>query len=150
MEPYFKAVSIYDGPAVFLSQFKSIPERSRHLLATHWTQSEVRNGGLIQFFDNSTGVLAPEAVEGFRHLGMPETAEALMQAIDQLGQPYPRVREIRADVLSDRFSIRGVEEEAEIDPPYPFDDLDHRMWTLFDTENGGYEAAANSFAARAK
>jgi hypothetical protein len=150
VKPYFKSVSIYDGPSVFLSQFEAIPERSRHLLATHWTQSEVRNGGLIQFFENPTGVLAPEAVEGFRHLGMPETAEALVQAMDQLGQPYPRVGKIRTNVLYERFSTHDFEEEADIDQPYPFDDLDHHMWTLFDTENGGYEAAANAFAARVK
>ncbi|WP_369973953.1 DUF4375 domain-containing protein [Polaromonas sp. SP1] len=33
---------------------------SRHLFAVHWCQSEICNGGFMQFFANSTGVLAPE------------------------------------------------------------------------------------------
>ncbi|WP_164468170.1 DMP19 family protein [Caulobacter vibrioides] len=49
---------------MFLAGFSAVPTPSKHLLATHWLQSEVHNGGFSQFFSNSTGVLAPEAVAG--------------------------------------------------------------------------------------
>ena len=65
IEPIWEQVSIYDGEAVFLRQFGAIAERQKHVLAAHWCQSEVCNGGFLQFFHNSTGVLCPEAVTGF-------------------------------------------------------------------------------------
>jgi hypothetical protein len=61
VEPYWDGVDIYEGPGRFLDDFKAVPARSAHLLAAHWCQSEVINGGFDQFFYNSTGVLAPDS-----------------------------------------------------------------------------------------
>lgn len=66
VEPIWDTVSIYHGPKAFLEQFEAAPEASRTLFAAHWCQSEIDNGGLYQFFCNSTGVLALEAAEAFR------------------------------------------------------------------------------------
>jgi hypothetical protein len=41
----------------------------RGLIAVDWLSKEVYNGGIHQFFTNSTGVLAHEALEGFRMMG---------------------------------------------------------------------------------
>lgn len=125
--PYWDEVSIYDGAEKFAQEFAALPLASQHLFATHWTQSEVQNGGLGQFFDNSTGVLAPEAVEGFRALGMPQTAAALVETMNQFGDPYPRERDAREAVT-------------------PSTPLENRFAELLETEAGGFWDAADRFA----
>jgi uncharacterized protein DUF4375 len=67
-------INIYDGPDIFLKTFAQVRREVGLLYATAFCQVEVCNGGLSQFFGNSTGVLAPEAVEGFIAIGQPQTA----------------------------------------------------------------------------
>jgi hypothetical protein len=136
VEPIWNAISIYDGPDVFLRQFSRVPEHAGHLFAVHWCISEVCNGGFHQFFSNSTGVLAPEAVAGFRAVGMPETAALVDQAMARLPTPYPRDREDREDAL-DALDSEDLDEEDDWESP--FDDLDGRFYELYPTENGGWE-----------
>lgn len=143
IEPFWEAVSIYDGPETFLRQFADMPEHAGHLFAVHWCISEVCNGGFHQFFYNSTGVLAPEALAGFKTVGMPETAAIVAEAIARLPNPYPRDRDIRQDALDALDSG----EEGEEDWESPFDDLDAKFYGLYDTENGGV-AAADRYAAQ--
>jgi hypothetical protein len=64
VEPVWDEINIYDGPDVFLETFQKVPLKIGYLYAVHFCQSEVCNGGFGQFFFNSTGVLAPEAVRG--------------------------------------------------------------------------------------
>ena len=70
VDPIWHSISIYDGPRVFLRQFGKVPVHLGLLLAAHWCRSEVFNGGFHQFFSNPTGVLAPEAVSGFKAIGL--------------------------------------------------------------------------------
>ncbi len=84
---------------MYLQEFKAIPEPSRHLLAAHWCQSEVSNGGFDQFFFNSTGVLAPEAGDGFRAIGLHGVASVVQHAMDLLAADYPRDRATRHEML---------------------------------------------------
>lgn len=137
VKPVWNAVSIYDGPDKFLRQFSRIPEHAGHLFAVHWCISEVCNGGFHQFFSNSTGVLAPEAVAGFRAVGMPETAAIVEQAMARLPTPYIRDREDRQDAL-DALDPEDLDEEGDWESP--FDDLDDQFYDLYHAENGGWEA----------
>ena len=50
VEPHWERVDIHNGGDAFLRDFTRTPEAARNLLAAHWCQSEVRNGGLNQFF----------------------------------------------------------------------------------------------------
>ncbi len=59
-------VNIYDGEDAFYESTKSVPRQSLVLYAVFFCDSEIRNGGLRQLFGNSTGILVPEAIEGFR------------------------------------------------------------------------------------
>ena len=81
LEPYWDRISIDDGSETFLSQFAEAPRFIRTIFAAHWCQAEVCNGGFHQFFKNSSGVLAPEAVEAFRSLGMPLVAQVVANAM---------------------------------------------------------------------
>ncbi|MFN3806191.1 DUF4375 domain-containing protein [Asticcacaulis sp.] len=132
IEPYWENVSIYDGYDVFRKAFDTLPESSQHLFAAHWAQSEIYNGGFDQFFDNSTGVLALEATEGFKALGMPKIAALLKHSVDRLGETYPHDREERQEKLE------SLSEGFE----------DGLFFDLIDTEAGGFKIAADLYASK--
>ena len=140
VEPIWETVSIYDGGDTFLEQYSAAPLPSQVLFAAHWTQSEVLNGGFGQFFSNSTGVLAPEAVAAFKALGMPKTAAAVEQAMSFFGQPYPRDREPREEALEAGFDQHGDDFD-------PFQEADNVFFETIEEENGGFASAADTYAA---
>lgn len=139
VEPIWDSVSIYDGGDIFLQGFNEATEKQKVLFATHWTQSEIMNGGLGQFFSNSTGVLAPETVEGFKKLGMPKCASILSEAMKFFGENYPRERAIRNSVLDYFYEQCGVE-------AIPMLEQEDAMAIEIEVENGGFWDAANNYA----
>ena len=132
------SISIYDGAATYLRQFRTARPEVGHLFAAHWCQSEVCNGGFHQFFYNSTGVLAPEALDGFRAMGLHEWARLLEEAMRFFGKSYPREREDRIDKLS---SAAGKREKRD-----PFSVLDEQFYAWLHTEDNRFERAADGYA----
>ena len=126
-------VSIYDGPQKFVDDFRSLTLPEQVLVAAHWFEYEVVNGGLSQFFGNSTGVLAPEAVIAFRVLGMPRVASVITEATNQFGHTYPRDRDERCKWLADHAIA--------------FAEQDEELYHLLDHESGGFDQAASRYAA---
>jgi hypothetical protein len=123
IEPYWKVVSIYDGSITFLEGFERLPEPVRHLYAARWCDQEVCNGGFRQFFSNSTGVLAPEAIEGYRKIGLTECADLVEAAVGKFGELYPRDRAARQAALR-ALELPG-EKRGQGDA---FDELDNRYY----------------------
>jgi Domain of unknown function (DUF4375) len=134
--PVWGAINIYDGPEVFAQTFGSAPRASRLVFAAHFCQSEICNGGFHQFFGNSSGVLAPEAVEGFREIGQAQVAALIEKAMSLFGSVYPRDRKERQARLTG-----GVESSL--------DALDETFYSLIDSDGGGFAAAADRYAAAA-
>ena len=132
VEPFWEVINIYDGPEVFRQTYDSVPTLSGLVYAAHFCQSEVSNGGFHQFFWNSTGVLAPEAVDGFRAIGQPQIAALVQSAMSLLGTPYPRDRAERQAHLQ-KVSKGDL------------DGLDEKFYALIDSEGGGFEAAADAY-----
>lgn len=124
-----------DGPEKFVRLFRSVGPEIGHLYAAHWCQSEVCNGGLHQFFSNTSGLLAPEALTGFRAIGATDWAKILDEAMKHFGEPYPRDRKQRKKFLPAAHGRARKEWD-------PFDHLDERFykWTA------NWEVAANKFA----
>jgi len=120
IEPVWESINIYGSPQEFLDGFRAVPEPVGHLFAVHWCDSEICNGGFHQFFGNSTGILAPEALDGFRAIGLSKCADLLQEALMILGYPYPRKRKARC--LRLKQVERDGEERAEWDPFYELDD----------------------------
>jgi hypothetical protein len=114
IEQAHNEVDIYSGYSAFREAAAKFPEWKIDILAVHWTISEVGNGGLKQFFQNSAGILAPEAVLGFQRIGKSQFAAALQSAMALLGEPYPRVPQARRQrlALSTREEIDESEDEA--------------------------------------
>ena len=128
----WNVIDIYEGPEVFLESYNSVPRESGLIFAAHHCQSEVCTGGFEQFFWNPTGVLAPEAVDGFREIGLPQGAAVIEAAMELLGPRYPRDRGERKSRLSQ------VSAGA-------FDDLDETFFASVKVESGGFRAAANRY-----
>ena len=141
VEPHWERVSIYDGPEVFLRDFERAPVAARHLLAAHWCQSEVCNGGFSQFFWNGTGVLAPEAVEAFDAIGMPKLAALVRRAMVFCGSTYVRDREQRVALLEHY-------EQRQPKSTRPFDEMNEQFYQLLREEAGGWDRAADAYAER--
>jgi hypothetical protein len=134
VDPVWDKIDI-DGVEEFLETYAQAPLHAALLYAAHFCQSEVCNGGFHQLFYNSTGVLAPEAVQGFRAIGQHKVADTVQAAMDMVGSPYPRDRELRGAILS-QFSPRS------------FDALNEQFYAALDSEAGGFEVAADDYAAR--
>ena len=143
VEPVWDTISIYDGAEVFLEGFATAADPSRTLFAAHWCQSEVRNGGFEQFFANSTGVLAPEAVTAFTRLGLVEAAAAVSEAMARLGDPYPREQTAREEAMDRLYASLDDDDDAYS----AFDDLDGRFYAEVGTDAARFRAAADAFAA---
>ena len=122
-------IDMYSGPEVFLDEYDRAPDVQKVLFAAYWLQAELLNGGIHQFFWNDTGVLAPEAADACRTLGLSRLASAVESAMEWFGEVYPRVREVRQEAL----------DRADDDV---FDRLDDEVVELIYEENGGLEASA--------
>ena len=134
VSPLWERLSKFGNPNRFINEFAAASVTGRTLFAAHWCQSEVCNGGFHQFFYNSTGVLAPEAAASFRSLGMPQIALVVEAAMRWFGEPYPRNRQERIEIL------QAHDDKAQ------FRSLDETFYKLWDSENGGFLRAADSYA----
>ena len=128
------------GVDEFLAKARQISPRVLHLYVAHWCQSEVNNGGFHQFFYNTTGLLAPEAVDGFRAIGMHEWSVLLSEAMVYFGTPYPRERNARLERLPREDGRKRVDWD-------PFSALDDRFYDATDGERLSWELAADLYAA---
>jgi hypothetical protein len=161
IEPYFGKIVIWEGEEKYRSTLAAIPRDLLLLAAAHLCYSEIGNGGILQLFLNSTGTVVPEGIEGFRALGMPQTAEFVEQAANILGTPYPRDRAQRQDALL-RATKTTLEDFARLleqhkhpfiahlkaAEPLDLEGISERMYAMCEMENGGFETEADRFAKR--
>jgi hypothetical protein len=97
-----------------------VSEPQAQVWAAWWCQTEVCNGGFHQFFSNSTGMLAPEAMLGFALIHVPGAAILVRDAMAKFPVPFPRNREARQEALG---AIKGEgKERKDWDPFYSMDD----------------------------
>jgi Domain of unknown function (DUF4375) len=141
IEPFWDSVGIYDGPVIFQRDFETLPLPVRHLLAVHWCDSEVCNGGFHQIFSNSTGVLAPDALQGYRAIGLEECAQLVERSMSLFGEEYPRDRQERQSSMCKLERPGDRREEWD-----PFNDLDDSYYDARDRAN--FEEALDEFARR--
>jgi len=141
VETAYRSISVHQDPAAFLEQLAGATRVERVLLPAHWCQSEVLNGGLWQFFMNSTGVLCPEAIEAYGALGMPKLSSVLKDAASWFGPEYPRAKKDRRSMLS--LAGWGRPQKGK-----PFSSQTKLFLKLHDSESGGFLAAADGFAGR--
>jgi hypothetical protein len=147
IEPIWDSIGIYAGPQEFLQGYERVDPALGHLLAVHLCTFEVTNGGLHQYFHNSTGVLAPEAVVGFRAIGLPECAALVEEAMAFFGDPYPREQEARIARL-DTYTAQHASSELWERLWDPFDALTDRFYEELPFGEERLERAADEYARR--
>ncbi|MBS1814326.1 MAG: DUF4375 domain-containing protein [Acidobacteria bacterium] len=137
-QPALEVVNIYEDYEIFRKSFAGVPPNIGRAYAASFIGAEICNGGFSQLFYNSTGILVPEGIEGMRLLGMRQTADVVQKAVDQLGEPYPREREDRITRLEQLEKLQGKKTW------WPFES---EFYKLINAENGGFQKAAEKFAA---
>lgn len=75
----------------------SLPTEQRTLLVMDIFNAEFSNGGVHQFFVNSSGAVAPEVYDAFRELGLERQALIYKRALDMFPGTYPRDMQKRRD-----------------------------------------------------
>lgn len=120
-EPYYDQFNFYEGRENWLRSIQGIPEKAVHLFSIHWQHLEIYNGGFWQYFFNSTSESAPEAIAGWRAIGLPEVAEVTVAACSRVGNPLPGTNEGRRRIVGDP------------DNRMDFSDLDALFYELADT-----------------
>jgi hypothetical protein len=159
LEPHFTSINIYETPGTFSASIAAVPRYVVLLYAAHMCQSEVHNGGFLQLFWNSTGIIVPEAIEAYRTIGMPSLASLVERTAQPLGAPYPLDREDRWDALLQASGLSETQFEAilrsekdlytafaKATQSLGFERLDREFWETAKAENGGFETAATRYA----
>ena len=116
IEPVFWSVSIYDGLERYEEDLANFSVAQRLVLAYHWYLSEVNNGGHYQFYDNSTGIVWPDALKAFREIGHSAVAAIINTSLSRLGGTPSLDRETRQQQLGQMKSN--------------FEDLDQELFRL--------------------
>jgi hypothetical protein len=150
IDPIWNDINI-DSAESFQLTFSNVPRELGLLYAAHFCQSEICNGGFTQFFWNSTGVLAPEAIEGLAAIGQLQVADVVRRAVSMLGAPYPRDRAARWAALDELAPAADREPDSLGRAAYRridlFRPLEKEFYSLLRTEADGFENAADRYAA---
>lgn len=97
-------IEILDGieERIEADGFESLTAPELHYFAVWWLEAETSNGAFHQYFSNSSGELAHEALEGLKAVGAAQMAAYFQQAINLFpnGQ-VPKDREERSRLLDD-------------------------------------------------
>ncbi|TGM58870.1 DMP19 family protein [Leptospira adleri] len=121
IEPLWWAINVYEGEKEYIEDLKGFSNEQKYLFAIHRYSAEVNNGGHDQFFFNSSGIVAEDALEGFRKIGLDENYNILKESMDRLGgKPFKdrdkrtiQLEESKAlfDDLDDLFYKTDLEEK---------------------------------------
>lgn len=101
LKPLWSAVDFYQDEATYEASLRGATPGQRALYACVWYLSEVKNGGHLQFFGNSTGMVWSDAIAGFRLFGAEQYAQILEQAVEHFPHGSPcKARARRHEQLS--------------------------------------------------
>jgi len=116
----FDAIS----PKYEQSGFNSLSEKEQLIYVVWWLEAEVNNGGFHQYFWNSAGDYANEALVALEKIGAVTTAKLLKSAMEtSFGGPAPKDRLKRQDLL----------EENEDEKMDQLDELDTEFYNYTDS-----------------
>ncbi len=73
---------------------------------------EMLNGGVHQFFANTSGDLAQEVVVALREANLPKHADAVQKGVEMFASPYPVDRQIRGRYFFVNGETTGVGQQA--------------------------------------
>ncbi|OWT80337.1 hypothetical protein CEY04_02700 [Achromobacter sp. HZ28] len=92
---YLEGCLLQSGPSGFGDEatirkgIETMPQALRTVYVMAIFSGELFNGGMHQFFSNSSGAFAPYVVQAMRDIGMPQAAKTVEQGMAMFPQPYP-------------------------------------------------------------
>lgn len=90
--------------------FEHLEPEEQEVIALYWLEAECMNGGLDQFFHNTSGDLAPLALAGLKRLNCMQTYTILNDLILQVFRNnYPIEREARFAFLEKNVAKYGAD-----------------------------------------
>lgn len=135
---YLEAGLLRDGPSGFgdastiRKDIEAMPPALRTVYVMAIFSGELFNGGMHQFFSNSSGAFAPYVVQAMRDIGMPQAAATVGQGMAMFPQPYP--------ISTDERRRRAFQHE--------WNDWDDRLDGLTgDVDGQDFAAAVAAYAA---
>jgi hypothetical protein len=148
IERFHSRINIYDSEEKFLLGYNSVPQYAADIFVCSWCISEVCNGGFHQFFLNSTGIVAPEAVNGFHRMGLLAASRIVRSAMNFFGDEFPRDRDVRIEKLEEVNVPNASRGEWD-----PFEKLDNQLfdWLKIDDDQGynyAFYHVADRYAAK--
>jgi hypothetical protein len=99
IDPLWWTVSIYDSKEKYEKDLEPYSFHQRAVFALMWYMAEVNNGGHLQFYSNSTGIVWEDAMEGFELIGLKEGKEIIEESARRFGTRPSFDREERENVL---------------------------------------------------
>lgn len=92
------------GERIEAEGFDALTDSERFYWAIWWLEAETNNGGFDQYFSNSSGELAHEALQGLKAVGAQKMADVFQKAIEIFsGSQVPKNREQR-NIILDTFT----------------------------------------------
>jgi len=79
-----------------------------YLYATAIFDGEVANGSLQQFFDNSSGALAPTVRDALQEIQLPQYASIMKKIIDAFGVTFPHAQWDRMDQIDNDPTLQNL------------------------------------------
>jgi hypothetical protein len=115
--------------------FDELSQIEKESVALYWLEAEVMNGGLHQYFGNSSGDMAELAAAGLGRLGAIECLAQLNSAIARLG-----AGELIADrdARNARLAALGMEEDPFASETQALQDLPENFFELALLDLAGY------------
>ena len=99
LDPIYWTIDIYSSYEEYLNSAGDFTLEQRYLNAISWYFMEVNNGGHFQFFDNSTGIVWEDALNGLKEFGMEELADNFKKIVELFGGKIPFDREERWEAM---------------------------------------------------
>lgn len=123
LDPLWWIVSFYETPEIYEDSIAGFSRPQRLAYAMTWFDLETKNGGLDQFFSNSTGMVWADALAGFEEAGIVEAAAVLEESVRRLGRNPPFDRDERCDLLDE-----AMPDFSDLDDAYfRIEDIDLRI-----------------------
>lgn len=107
--------------------FDGLTLQEKETISLYWLQAELFNGGLDQYFHNSSGDLVPYAISELKRIGAHQTLALLESAMGKIdANEYPVDRSKRLEILrrsDSEINPFEIETDAMEELPERFFDL---------------------------